>query len=91
MNYPQWICHDCGKARERVIEDEYATWHKPDKRDPTDRCGWCGTNTYRLTNPEAFGWPLWQSGETLHGLPVTVDPLLPENSFMIVEVDGVSS
>lgn len=90
MNYPQWICHECGKAHERVIEDEYAAWHKPDPSDPTDRCGWCGTTRHRLTVPETFGWPLWKSGETLHGLPVTVDPLLPEQSFIIVAVDGVS-
>lgn len=46
MNYPDWICIDCGLAHGRR-NPHIATWHR-------DRCDVCGTWT-EVTEPRDFG------------------------------------
>lgn len=56
-DYPAWICYECGVKYGRP--PQLATWHDPDKDDPNDRCGWCGTNDEWLTEPRDFKYPKW--------------------------------
>lgn len=56
-NYPGWICWECGDKYGRMSDGHCATFHEPDKNDPDDKCGWCGTQDKALTEPRDFGYP----------------------------------
>jgi hypothetical protein len=50
-----WICRPCGLKHGRWFPGHVSTYHEPDKNDPQDRCGWCGTRDESLTEPRDFG------------------------------------
>lgn len=54
MNYPQWICADCGKKHGSMPDGRMATWHE-------DVCGWCG-ETKQCTEPRDFRYPKFEGG-----------------------------
>jgi hypothetical protein len=56
--YPSWICGACGVMHGRPRRDDgVSTYHEPNKADPDDRCGWCGTQDAWLTEPRDFRYP----------------------------------
>lgn len=55
IDYPSWICGECGSKHGRR-EPDYATYHYGDK------CGWCGRDDAPVTEPRDFGYPRWVKG-----------------------------
>ena len=50
LDYPEWICHECGMKYGRR-EPGSATWH-------TGKCDVCG-ETKSVTQPRDFGHLVW--------------------------------